>query len=49
MIQIAGYETPLSWITDLNNSVEPPTYWIATGVMFLMSIIDFYVFAMHPL
>ena len=49
MSQIAGYETPLAWIDNLNFSVQPWTYYAAAGAMAILSVIDFYIFAMHPL
>ena len=49
MSQIAGYETPLAWIDSLYFSVQPWTYYCGTGAMIILSVIDNYIFAFHPL
>lgn len=49
MTQFAGYITPLEVNSHLYDSVQPTVYWVCGGVMLLISIVDKYSFAFHPL
>ena len=41
--------TPLNWIEELYYSVHPIIYWSLAGGILLVSLVDWFVFAMHPL
>ena len=49
MMQFAGYLTPVDWIVRLYDSVHPIIYWCCGVGMLIISMIDRYVFAFHPL
>jgi len=49
LTQIAGYKTPLHYIHPLFDSVGPLIYWIGAVMIILISIVDYYAFAFHPL
>ena len=49
MMQFAGYMTPMEWIKSMYESVEPIVYWYCGIGMLLISILDHFVFAFHPL
>ena len=49
LVQFAAYMTPLNWIEDLLFSVFPVVYWFLGGCMILISVLDKFVFAFHPL
>lgn len=41
--------TPLTWIEELYWSVTPLIYWILGVAMIVLSILDYYSYAFHPL
>ena len=47
--QFAAYMTPLEWIDKLYYSVHPIIYWISGLLMLVMTVIDKWIFAFHPL
>lgn len=47
--QFAGYMTPMSFIENLDWSVKPLVYFACGGGIILISILDHYLFAFHPL
>lgn len=49
MMQFFGYMTPMYFIEELQWSVNPIVYFFCGGGMGLISILDHYFFAFHPL
>ena len=47
--QFAGYMTPMDSIEGLFYSVPPVTYYSAGAGMILVSFVDQFLFAFHPL
>lgn len=41
--------TPMDWIVTLYDSVHPVVYWSSGAGMLVISMVDRYVFAFHPL
>ena len=49
LMQVAAFNTPFQWNEDLNESPGPLMYWLCSIVMFLLTMIEKYTFAFHPL
>ena len=47
--EFTGYITPLNFIADLEWSVRPVIFWVGGSFMVLISILEWFIFAFHPL
>jgi len=47
--QFAAYMTPCKWFDTLYYSVLPIVYYLCGSAFFIISVIDYYFFAFHPL
>ena len=47
--EFTGYITPLNFIADLEWSVKPVVFWVGGSFMVLISILEWFIFAFHPL
>jgi len=41
--------TPVNWITELYDSVQPTVYYCCGAGMLVITVVDQFVFALHPL
>lgn len=49
LTQFAAYSTPLDWVEDLYSSVTPVVYYTCSAGFALITVVDFYFWAFHPL